>query len=85
MGEKLFKPSFFRGVFPANSEPPLDRSKLPTTFKELQIAYSKLQVSAITTFLWKQVEMHEKHVRKKEFCKDDAYQWVRSNLKITVL
>ena len=45
-----------------NPNPPSTRSRLPTTLKELQIAYNKIQCSAITTFLWKQVEMHEKHV-----------------------
>ena len=68
-----------------NSNPPSNRSRLPTTLKELKIAYNKIQCAAITTFLWKQVEMHEKHVRKREFSKTDAYQWVRSNLKVSVL
>ena len=70
-----------------NLTPSSRRSKgpKPTNPKELQIAYNKIHCSELTKLLWEEVEMHEKHVRKKFSKIDDMNKWVRSNLKVSVL
>ena len=53
--------------------------------KELKNAYSKIHCSELTKFLWKQAETHEKSMGRLFSTENEMYQWVRSNLKISVL